>query len=98
MRATRFLPALLAGMTLVMLFGNALPAAQRKHRLQIEEHKLLRERGAEFRRGNRLAAERAALQGDAFYQERTYSETWATIPTGAIEFSAVVRAASEFGQ
>ncbi len=32
--AAQILPALLATMTLVVLFGNALPAAQRKHRLQ----------------------------------------------------------------
>jgi predicted lipase len=85
-------------MTLVMLFGNALPAAQRKHRLQREERKLVREQSEQLRRGDRLAAERDALRKDAFYRERTHSETWATVPDGAIEFAVVVRDTAEFGQ
>jgi len=76
-------------MTLVVLLGNALPAAQRKHRLQHEERLLQRERRSQSARYARLAAEHGALRADPFYLERLYSETWATTPHGAIEFAEV---------
>jgi len=89
-RAAQLLPALLATMTLVVLLGNALPAAQRKHRLQHEQRLLLRERRLQAQRRVRLVAEHAALSSDAFYLERTYAETWATTPHGAIELEEAV--------
>jgi len=95
-RAARILPALLATMTLVVLLGNALPAAQRKHRLQHEERLLLRERRVQSARYTRLTAEHGALRADPFYLERLYSETWATTPYGAIEFASVVEPTAAF--
>ena len=83
-------------MTLVVLLGNALPAAQLKHRLQHEERLLLRERRAQAVRYTRLAAEHVALRGDSFYLERLYSETWATKPYGAIEFADIVEPTAAF--
>ena len=90
MRAAHILPGLLAAMTLIVLLGNALPAAQRKHRLQHEQRLLLKERRLQAQRRVRLVAEHAALTADAFYLERTYAETWATTPHGALEFDEVV--------
>jgi hypothetical protein len=92
---TRFLPALLAIMTLVVLLGNALPAAQRKHRLQHEQRLLLKERRVQAERQDRLLAERAALLQDPFYLERTYAETWATKPHGVLELDEVVNPPAE---
>jgi glycyl-tRNA synthetase beta subunit len=93
--AARFLPALLASLTLIVLLGNALPAAQRKHRLQHEQRLLLQERRVQAERRERLLAERAALIEDPFYLERTYSETWATKPHGVLELDEVAGTANE---
>jgi hypothetical protein len=84
-KTTLIVPTLLASMTLVVLLGNAFPAAQRKRLLQHEQRLLLHERNAQAARRTQLAAEFAALRSDAFYVERLYSETWATIPHGALE-------------
>ena len=90
MTPTRFLPFLLAGMTLIVLFANALPAAQRKHRLQIEQRELLEEfrEGAELQQ--HLVAEIEALRNDPFYIERVCAETWHVAPEGAIALDAVL--------
>jgi len=94
--AARILPALLATMTLVVLLGNALPAVKRKHRLQYEERLLRVERHTQALRRVRLTDEHAALQSDPFFLERTYAETWATVPHGALEFEATIRPESEY--
>jgi len=96
LNATRFLPGLLAGMTQVVLLGNALPAAQQKHRLQRAERRLLRDRTDEALRRHRLLSERSAIRGDAFYLERLYIRTWAKLPEGAIRYEEAVRPAPEF--
>ena len=90
MNATRCLPVLLASITLIVLLGNALPAAQRKHRLQREEQRLLGEHRDEVQRRDRLLAERAALRNDPFYLERLYTRTWAKTPEGAIPLATVL--------
>ena len=95
MITTRFLPALLAIMTLVILLGNALPAVKRKHRLQHEQHLLLKERRVQADRRERLLAERVALLDDPFYLERTYAETWATKPHGVLDLEEVVNPPAE---
>ena len=91
MTATRFLPFLLGGMTLIVLFANALPAAHRKHRLQREQRILI----DEFRVGaalqQRLRQQVAALRDDPFYIERTCAETWCIAPDGAIAMDSVLR-------
>lgn len=95
MITTRFLPVLLASLTLIVLLGNALPAVQRKHRLQHEQRLLLNERRFEAERRARLLAERAALIADPFYLERTYSETWATKPYGVLELDELASPTAE---
>ena len=98
MNAARCLPVLLAGITLIVLLGNALPAAHRKHRLQREERRLLGDYRDEARRHDRLLAERAALQDDPFYLERLYTRTWAKTPDGAIPLEAALRPAPPFAE
>ncbi|MEM8886239.1 MAG: hypothetical protein AAGD14_19425 [Planctomycetota bacterium] len=84
MNATRLLPFLLAGMTLVVLFANALPAAQHKHRLQKEERELVEAYREARDRQVHLAAEAHALRHDPFYVERVVAETWCVSPDGAV--------------
>jgi hypothetical protein len=87
MRASRCLPFVLGGMTLIVLLGNALPTAKRKHRLQHERRVLLLQTARESERSVRLGAEIAAMQGDAFYVERLYTRAWGVAPEGAISLS-----------
>ena len=75
MSAARLLPFLLGGLTLIVLFANALPAVHRKHRLETEQRELAQQRRAETERGRRLAAEITALRHDPFYVERVCAET-----------------------
>jgi len=71
-------------MTLIVLLGNALPTAKRKHRLQYERRVLLLKTARESDRNVLVSAEIAALRGDMFYIERLYSEAWGVVPQGAI--------------
>lgn len=87
MKAARFLPPLLAGATLILLGANALPTAKRKHRLQEEQTRLVRELRSEDRRMNALVLEIEALRGDPFYLERMLIETWGGMPEGAEAFT-----------
>ena len=90
------LPFLLGGMTLVVLLANAVPAAQRKHRLQAEQRELVERYRAELVRHERLAATVHALRSDPFFVERAYAETWCVAPDGAIALDAAVRPISTF--
>jgi len=88
--ATRCLPLLLAGMTMVVLFANARPAAKKKHRLE-REHRALVDRYREnARREAELAATTEALREDPFVVERTCAEVWAARPSGALTFGEVL--------
>jgi len=89
-RATRFLPPLLAAATLLLLGANALPTVHRKHRLRRERAKVLLELQREERRAARLRAEVEALARDPFCQERLLVETWQQPPQGAIPFDPVL--------
>jgi len=82
--ATRFLPFLLGGLTLIVLFANALPAAQRKHRLQREHRELVDRCLAAIHERDELALTIEALRHDAFTIERVCAETWCVAPDGAI--------------
>ncbi len=98
MKASRFLPPLLAGMTLLLLGANAVPSMQRKQLLREERRRLERELKVEEREGARVLAEVDALVHDPFYVERVLVETWHGVPQGAKPFEvevadiAVVRA------
>jgi hypothetical protein len=85
-KATRFLPPLLAAATLLLLGANALPTVHRKHRLRHERTRVLRKLEREERRALRLRAEVEALATDPFCQERLLVETWQQAPPGAIRF------------
>jgi hypothetical protein len=87
-KAARFLPPLLAGATLILIGANALPTAHRKHRLQEERLRLVRELREEQDRTRVIAAEIEALQADPFYIERVLIETWGGAPEGAQAFYA----------
>jgi hypothetical protein len=89
-KAARFLPPLLACATLVLLGANALPTVQRKHLLQRERARLLRELEQEEREAARLRAEVEALAHDPFYLERMLVETWNAMPEGAVLFQPFV--------
>jgi hypothetical protein len=89
MRASRCLPLVLGGMTLIVLLGNALPTSQRKHRLQRVRRVLLKQTRDESARTIRVNAEIAAMRDDAFYIERLYSEAWRIAPQGAILLNEV---------
>ena len=86
MKATRFLPPLLAAATLLLLGANALPTVHRKHRLRRERARVLFQLEREERRATRLRAEVEALAMDPFCQERLLVETWQRAPRGAIPF------------
>ena len=92
MTATRYLPFLLGGMTLIVLFANALPAAKRKHRLQVEQRKLVEQFQEGAERQRKLVAEIDALRNDPFYIERVCTETWRMAPEGAIAMNVHLRA------
>jgi len=92
MTATRFLPFLLGGMTLIVLFANALPAAKLKHRLQVEQRKLVEQFQEGAKRQRLLVAEIDALRNDPFYIERVCTETWRVAPEGAIAMNVHLRA------
>jgi hypothetical protein len=85
-KATRFLPPLLAAATLLLLGANALPTVHRKHRLRRERTRVHRKLEREERRALRLRAEVEALAMDPFCQERLLVETWQQAPPGAIRF------------
>jgi len=85
------LPFLLGAMTLVVLFANAMPAAQRKQRLRAVQRELVERYRAEARRHERLTATVHALRSDPFFIERAYAETWCVAPPGARALDAVVR-------
>jgi heme exporter protein D len=89
LKATRFLPPLLAGMTLLLVGANAFPSVVRKHVLREERRKLERELRAEVRKGQQLEAELDALAHDPFYLERLVVETWKGLPRGATPFPAL---------
>jgi len=91
----RILPPLLAGATLILLASNALPTVLRKHRLQRERHRLVKELRLEQERSARLRAEIEALRGDPFYLERVALETWGGTPSGAVRWDAADREAAE---
>jgi len=84
-------------MTLIVLLGNALPTAKRKHRLQHERRVLLLKTARENDRNVHVSAEIAALRGDMFYIERLYSEAWGVKPEGAIAL-ADLNARPEFAE
>ena len=98
MKASRVLPPVLAGMTLLLLGANAVPSMQRKQLLREERRRLERELKREEREGARVLAEVDALVHDPFYVERVLVETWHGVPQGATPFAvpvandAVVRA------
>jgi len=85
-KATRFLPPLLAAATLLLLGANALPTVHRKHRLRRERAKVSFKLEREKQRALRLRAEVEALAKDPFCQERLLVETWQLAPPGAIPF------------
>ena len=83
MKAGRVLPPALAGITLLLLVCNVLPASGLKHRLQAERNRLRREISVERSRALRLTREIDALQNDAFVIERAAVELWNALPEGA---------------
>ena len=83
MKATRFLPPLLAGATLILLGSNAIPTALRKHRLHAERTRLLNEFRHEQARAVRLKEEIRALEHDPFYVERLLVESLNMLPQGS---------------
>jgi uncharacterized protein YlxW (UPF0749 family) len=85
-RAGRFLAPLLAGVTILLLVCNVVPASTRRHRLQEEHLELVRELRREQARSEQLAAEIEALQNDPFVLERALIETWNEAPEGAMEW------------
>jgi hypothetical protein len=85
-KAARSVPLLLAAATLILLGANALPTANRKHRLQDERNRLILELRHEEERMKSLAAEVRALREDPFYVERLLVETWQGVPEGAVAF------------
>ena len=91
MTATRLLPFLLGGMTLIVLFANALPAARQKHRLQRAQRILIDEYHVGAALHQRLLKEVVALRHDPFYIERTCAETWCVAPDGTIALDVVLR-------
>ena len=95
MKAARFLPPLLAGVTLVLLGANALPTILRKHRLQREEQRLVRELRREDAAAARLRLEVEALATDPFYLERVLVETWGGAPEGTVPFHRLIQAAED---
>ena len=86
MRAGRFLAPLLAGVTILLLVCNVVPASTRRHRLEEEHRELVRELRQEKVRSERLAAEIEALENDPFVLERALIETWNEAPEGAMEW------------
>jgi len=85
-KAARLRPPVLAGATLSLIGANALPTAQRKHRLQRRQRMLVQEVRRLDRREDRLRREIHALEHDPFYLERLVVETWHGRPAGAEAF------------
>jgi len=86
-KASRLATPLLVGATLILLGANALPTALRKHRLIDEKRRVTLELHEQVERGERLAAQREAMRGDAFYIQRVTVETWKGVPPGAIRWT-----------
>lgn len=84
MRAGRFLAPLLAGVTILLLACNVVPASNRRHRLLSDHRQLLKELAQEKARAQRLTAEIHALENDPFVLERVLVETWNEVPEGAM--------------
>jgi len=85
-RAGQFLAPLLAGVTILLLICNVLPASTRRHRLVSDHRQLVRELAVERARAQRLLAEIDALKNDPFVLERVLVETWNEVPAGALEW------------
>ncbi len=86
MKAARLTTPLLAGATVILLLANAFPTVLRKHRLQEERNRLIRELNLELERGRGLREHAEALSNDRFYLQRVLAETWHGTPQGAIEW------------
>ena len=84
MRAGQLLAPLLAGVTILLLICNVLPASTRRHRLLSEHSQLVQELALEKARSQRLIAEIDALETDPFVLERVLVETWNEVPEGAV--------------
>ena len=95
MNAAKILPPVFAGMTLVLLASNAVPASQQRQRLREEERKLEAILQLERERGQALRAELEALRQDPFVLERWLVETWKGIPQGAIPYEQICRTAAD---
>ena len=86
MNSSRFLVPGLAAATLLLLGANALPAIQRRHRLEREKAGLRRDLRVQQRRREELQTALRALRHDRFYLQRVLAETWNSLPEGAIAF------------
>ncbi len=86
---SRFVIPLLAGATVVLLAANAFPTITRKHRLQRERNRLIRDLSGEQKRGRELSQKLDAIKHDRFYLQRVLAETWRGVPEGAIEWSPI---------
>ncbi|MHC4957072.1 MAG: hypothetical protein ACYTGN_01755 [Planctomycetota bacterium] len=89
MKASRFLTPLLAGATIVLISANAVPTIGRKHRLEQERRRVMREYEAERARATDLMKRVHAVQHDRFYLERRVAETYRTAPPGATRFQPI---------
>jgi len=85
-KAPRWTIPVLAGATVILVCANAFPTVLRKHRLQTERNRLIRELDRERERGRELRGRVEALSHDRFYLQRVLAETWHTTPPGAIEW------------
>lgn len=94
MNAAKILPPVFAGMTLVLLATNAVPAGRQRQRLREEERKLGAILQLERERGQALRAELEALRQDPFVLERWLIETWKGVPQGAIPYEQLSRKAA----
>jgi hypothetical protein len=93
--AAKILPPVFAGMTLVLLTTNAVPAGRQRQRLKEEEQRLEAALQLEHERGRTLRAELEALQHDPFVLERWLVETWKGVPQGAIPYEQIGNKAAE---
>ena len=95
MNAAKILPPVFAGMTLVLLATNALPAGRQRQRLREEERRLETILQLERGRGQALRSEVEALRQDPFVLERWLVETWKGVPQGAIPYEQICGKAAD---
>ena len=95
MNAAKILPPVFAGMTLVLLATNALPAGRQRQRLREEERRLEAILQLERERGQALRSEVEALRQDPFVLERWLVETWKGVPQGAIPYEQISSKAAD---